>query len=82
MLEYKHRLRAEFPHLYSQDFLNNLFRHPYTKIQFIQEELGVSRITATKYLEQLAEAKFLVKEKQGRQNYFINEALVKILTGV
>ena len=79
MLDYKHRLRSELNHLYSQDLLNNLFRHPYTKIQFIQEDLGVSRLTATKYLEQLVQKGFLIKEKQGRQNYFINERLVKLL---
>ena len=80
MLDYKHRLRSELGALYSQDLLNNLFRHPYTKIQFIQEDLGVSRLTATKYLDQLAEKGFIKKEKQGRQNYFINEKLVKLLT--
>lgn len=79
MLEYKHQLRSVLEPLYSQDLLNNLFRHPYTKIQFIQEDLGVSRLTATKYLEQLVEKGFLIKEKQGRQNYFINEKLVKLL---
>ncbi len=78
MFDYKHRLRRELPHLYSQDLLNNLFRHPYTKIQFVQKDLGISRLTAAKYLEQLVAAKFLVKEKQGRQNYFINEKLVQL----
>ena len=32
MMDYKHRIRAELPKIYSQDLLNNLFRHPYTKI--------------------------------------------------
>ena len=50
----KHRLRNELPRIYSQELLNNLFRYPYTKIEFIEKDLGVSRITAAKHLEALA----------------------------
>lgn len=39
MLHQKHKLRSELPKIYSQDLLNNLFRHPYTKIDFVMEEL-------------------------------------------
>jgi len=46
MRDMKTRLRDELPKLYSQDLLNNLFRHPYTRIDFVLEELGVSRQTA------------------------------------
>ena len=35
MQETKQRLRRDVPKLYSQDLLNNLFRHPYTKIELI-----------------------------------------------
>jgi len=60
--------------------LNNLFKHPYTKIEFIENDLGVSRITASKYLNQLAKDKVLKKEKLGTGNYYVNEKLIKILT--
>ncbi|MEJ7712082.1 MAG: Fic family protein [Pyrinomonadaceae bacterium] len=53
MADYKRRLRSELPKIYSQDLLNNLFRHPYTKIEFVQSELGVTRKTASQYLAQL-----------------------------
>ncbi|TGM92722.1 Fic family protein [Leptospira levettii] len=79
-LDYKHRIRADFK-FYSQDLINNLFSHPYTKIEFLENDLQVSRLTATKYLDALAEAKFLKKEKIGRSNYYINVALYQILTG-
>ena len=75
MQEYKHRIRTELPKLYSQDLLNNLFRHPYTKIEYLQHDLSVSRLTATKYLDQLASHGFVTKQKLGRYNYYINEPL-------
>lgn len=75
----KHRLRSEHPKLYSQDLLNNLFRHPYTKIEFIERDLSVSRQTATKYLAALTDGGFVRKLKLGRTNFYINEALFKLL---
>lgn len=82
MATMKHRLRTELPKLYSQDLLNNLFRHPYTRIEFVERDLGVVRQTAAKYLEQLAEAGFLTKHKAGRNNYYINHDLVALFVRV
>ncbi|WP_317171443.1 Fic family protein [Tamlana sp. I1] len=79
MLKYKHLLRTNYK-FYSQDLLNNLFMHPYTKIEFIENDLGVSRITASKYLNLLAKDNILKKEKLGTGNYYINVELIKILT--
>lgn len=76
----KHRIRGEHPKIYSQDLINNLFTHPYTKIEFIEKDLGVSRVTATKYLETLVRAGILGKRRIGRSNYYINVALNDILT--
>ena len=80
MQKTKHAMRERFPKMYSQDLLNNLFQHPYTKIEFIERDLAVSRPTATKYLQQLAAAGMLKKLKLGRTNYFINEPLFTLLT--
>ena len=79
MLDYKHRLRVNYK-FYSQDLLNNLFKHPYTKIEFVVNDLGVSRLTAANYLNKLAEDKMLRKEKLGTGNYYINEKLFDLLT--
>jgi len=79
MLDYKHRLRDNYK-FYSQDLLNNLFKHPYTKIEFVVNDLGVSRLTAANYLNKLAKDKMLRKEKLGTGNYYINEALFDLLT--
>lgn len=78
LFDYKHRIRSGFK-FYSQDLINNLFTHPYTKIEFVQRDLGVSRVTATKYLDALAEGGFVRKQKIGRGNYYINLALNAVL---
>lgn len=78
IFEYKNILRNNYK-FYSQDLLNNLFKHPYTKIEFVEQDLGVSRITAAKYLNQLAKDGFLRKEKLGTGNYYVNEKLIEIL---
>jgi len=79
MFDFKNLLRNNYK-FYSQDLLNNLFKHPYTKIEFIENDLGVSRITASKYLNQLAKDGVLVKKKLGTGNYYVNERLIKLLT--
>jgi Fic family protein len=76
---YKHTLRDNYK-FYSQDLLNNLFKHPYTKIEFIQKDLNVSRITTANYLNQLADNKVLTKKKLGTANYYINDPLFKLLS--
>ncbi len=77
--EYKNLLRNNYK-FYSQDLLNNLFKHPYTKIEFIEKDLGVSRITAAKYLNKLASDGLLKKEKLGTGNYYVNQKLIELLT--
>ena len=79
MLDYKHRLRDNYK-FYSQDLLNNLFKHPYTKIEFVVNDLNVSRLTAANYLNKLAEDNMLRKEKLGTANYYVNEILFDLLT--
>lgn len=79
MLNYKHRLRDNYK-FYSQDLLNNLFKHPYTKIEFVVNDLGVSRLTAANYLNKLVDDKMLRKNKLGTGNYYINEELFNLLT--
>jgi Fic family protein len=80
LLVTKHRIRSEHRKIYSQDLINSLFTHPYTKIQFIERDLDVSRITAAKYLDLLAADGILEKRRVGRANYYINRPLTAILT--
>ena len=70
------------PKIYSQDLLNLIFRHPYTKIEYVQKEIGVTRLTATKYLEQPCREGFLRKQKLVRTNFYINDELFSLLSKV
>ncbi len=80
LLDYKHRIRAKY-RFYSQDLINNLFSHPYTRIELIEQDLGVSRLTATSYLNKLVDGGFLHKRKIGRSNHYINQPLFHVLAG-
>jgi Fic family protein len=77
--EYKHFIRDKHK-FYSQDLLNNLFFHPYTKIEFVIRDLQISRNTASKYLNALCEDGLLIKQKITTTNYYVNTALYSILT--
>jgi Fic family protein len=79
MAQCKHTLRTNYK-FYSQDLLNNLFKHPYTKIEFVVNDLKVSRITAASYLNKLSEDGLLIKEKLGTGNYYINKPLFDLLS--
>lgn len=82
MRETKQHIRTERPKIYSQDLLNNIFRHPYTRIGFVETDLKCSPVTASKYLETLEELGVLRSFKVGRDKYFVNERLVRLLTGI
>ena len=81
MLKHKKKIR-ENTKFYSQDLINNLFKHPYTKIDFIMKDLEVSRLTATKYLDELDQIGIVQKVKLGRDNYYINTDLYNLLSNV
>lgn len=78
MQDFKQRMRDNLPRIYAQDLLNNLFRHPYTRIDFVEADLGVTRQTASHYLRLLTEHDFVSEVKVGTGKYYINDALVKL----
>ena len=78
MQQTKQRLRNELPKIYSQDLLNNLFKNPYTKIEFLERDLNISYQTARKYLEILTEEGFSRKIQKWKSSYYINEDLLNL----
>ncbi len=78
----KQQIRSEIPKIYSQDLLNNIFRHPYTKIDFVMADLRVSRKTAIRYLDELVRIGILNKQKIWKDNYYLNDDLIFLLSSV
>ena len=79
MQHHKNQIRSQLPKIYSHDLLNTIFNHPYTKSIFVEKELGKSRITATRYLDELVNIKLMRKLKMGREVYYINTQLFELL---
>jgi len=77
--EVKLSLKNKLPKLYSKDLLELIFKHPYTKIGFLVNELGVTRKTATSYLRAIEDIGILESMKVGRDVYFINKQLFSLL---
>ena len=80
MNEFKLTIKDKLPIIYSKDLLENLFKHPYTKIEFLQKDIGKSIQTTSIYLEKLVEIGLLEKMKFKNSNYYINIKLFNLFT--
>ena len=78
MREYKNVLRPIFGKQYKHELLNNLFFHPYTKIEFIQRDMQVARNTTSKYLDIIVDTGLVEKVKVGKSNYYFNTKLLNL----
>jgi len=79
MHETANSVKDQLPKIYSKDLIEALFMHPYTKIDFIVERIGVHRETASIYLREMEKIGILNSIKIGRSKYFINVALFHLL---
>ncbi|MBA3924088.1 MAG: Fic family protein [Nostocaceae cyanobacterium] len=77
----KTTLREELPSVYSSELVDFLFSHAYFTQKDFEIEVSVSLMTARKYLQQLENAKVVVKSKQtGKNRYiYINPSYINIL---
>lgn len=82
MAEFKTILRPKFGKQYSHELLNNLFFHPYTKVEFLEKEMMVSRITANRYLNTLVDTGLIERIKIGRSYYYMNLPLINLFISV
>ncbi len=82
MAYFKAALRPKFGKQYRHEILNNLFFHPYTKVEFLEKELMVSRATATRYLNGMVEMELIKKIKIGRTYYYMNILLMNLFMNV
>lgn len=73
-------VRAALPRIYTKELVETLFVHPYSKIEFLVNALGVERKAASRYLQSLEELGLLENQKVGREKIYINVRLMKILS--
>ena len=80
MEKFQQKIQLADERIYSKELLESIFKHPYTKIKFFENDLGVHRQTASKYLDKLVELGLLTGHKIGKSNYYINNELFKLLS--
>jgi len=81
MNRFEQEIRERYPRMYSKDLLENLFKHPYTKIKFLENDMNISRLTATQYLNKLIDAGLLRKEKNGKRIIILMTVFFSYLPG-
>ncbi|QAR32281.1 hypothetical protein EP073_02370 [Geovibrio thiophilus] len=79
MCKVSERVKNETPKIYSKDLIEILFRQPYCKIKFLQDEGVGNRQTASSYLKELEVLGILASFKQGRELYYVNTDFLKLL---
>lgn len=77
--EYTTKIKTEFPNIYSAEIVNALFERPYCKINSLMPLNIATAQTISRYLRTLTAAGMLECVKVGRENYYINTALLAIL---
>ena len=70
-MDSKHRIRDRH-RLYRQPLNDNRFAHSHTKIDSIQRDLKVSRLTATRDRGTLAHGGLFDQQKIGPNNQYVN----------
>ena len=75
----KEKTRMEIPKIYSKELIELLFEHPYSKSEYLENRLSISRITAAKYLKALENIGILQSKKVWKETLYINTALFELL---
>lgn len=72
-------VQEKLPRIYSKDLIEQLFIHPYCKIEFLVNNLSLNRKTSGNYLKSLEDLGILVSENKGKEVIYINLMLYKSL---
>ncbi len=64
---------------FSKELIEQLFVRPYCKIRHLEDAGLAARVSASRYLHDLADAGLVAKVKSGKEILFVNERLVKLL---
>lgn len=74
------RMRREFPKIYSRELAEVIFVHPYCRISDLVEAGIAKRQAVSVYLKTLTDDGLLREMKSGRENLYINPALLALLS--
>ena len=72
-------VQEKLPRIYSKDLIEQLFIHPYCKIEFLVNNLGIERKAASRYLNGLEEIGILKSQQKGKEVIYINIKLYNLL---
>ena len=72
-------IKEKLPKIYTKELIDLLFYEFYTKTEFIEKGLSVSRKTAVSYLAQLEKEGFLISEKIGKERIYQNKRLYDLV---
>lgn len=75
----KEKALQEIPKIYSKELIELLFEHPYSKSEYLEKRLNISRITAAKYLKALENIGILHSRKVWKETLYINTELFDLL---
>jgi Fic family protein len=64
---------------FSKELIEQLFVRPYCKIRHLEEAGLGNRVSASRYLHDLADSGLVAKTRAGKEILFVNERLVKLL---
>ncbi|MEQ6120517.1 Fic family protein [Reichenbachiella sp. MALMAid0571] len=73
------KVQIDAPKIYKKELVELLFEQPYSKIEFVVNQLKVERKAASRYLKQLEKIGVLESQKVGRETLYINKKLIEIL---
>ena len=73
------QVRRNLPKIYSRELIELIFLNPYSRIENLVKANVVKRQTASVYLGALVDEGILEKIKVGRQNFYMNRALLTLL---
>ena len=78
--EYLERGKEELSGRVAKELIELLFVRPYCKIKFVTDAGIAKRVTASRYLHELAEKGFVTEQKVGTEILFINHRLLGLLS--
>jgi len=83
MYDTKNIIQETLPKIYSKDLVEILFNHPYTKIDFLVDGLGLTRQTASKYLKELESLGIVESLQIKNSKFYINvELFTRLKKGI